>query len=277
MHPPPLAITTSSPCSFLSYCITRSAANINHDDDTPKDIVVICSTRGAFIRELLIDLHLPVADIPADDDGANQPLTDAQELILHTPIAALLATDAISLMYCPSIHHLRAYLSSLITSHKANKDPDIDAGGHDRTEDENTNTNGRQPYLAIHGLLPLHHLSTEWSAQGLSRTLASVIDTTTAIFRTLLLSVSADSRAFGIAAELPLINSRMMRNNTRQKGFYGGEGFEEDVAGGQTDLRFVGNVRDVLGRWCRIVEGAALEEGTRRFSDRDRSSQEMMV
>ncbi|KAF3923996.1 hypothetical protein ABW21_db0203376 [Orbilia brochopaga] len=272
MYPPPLAITASSPCSFLSYCISRTAANINNDDDSPKDTIIICSSRGAFIRELLIDLHFPVADIPADDD-TDKPLTDAQELILHTPISALLATDAVSMVYCPSIHHLRAYLSSLTSTHHIAKNQKEDP--ESRAEDA-AGDSSRLPYLAIHGLLPLHHLSTEWSAQGLSRTLASIIDTATTISRALLLSVSADSRAFGIAAELPLINSRMMRNNTRQKGFYGGEGFEEDGGEGK-DLRFVGNVRDVIRRWCRIVEAEALDEGTRRFTDRDRSSQEMLV
>ncbi|KAJ6259352.1 hypothetical protein Dda_6252 [Drechslerella dactyloides] len=264
MPPRPLAIVTSSPCSFLTYCIARSATT----SSTTKDTIIICSTRGAFIRELLIDLHLPVADIPTDD--TDEPLTDAQELILHTPIAALLATDTISIVYCPTIHHIRAYLSSLTSTHIT--------ALHARKHSEDANTtiidDERQPYLAIHGLLPLHHLSTEWSAQGLSRTLASISDTATATSRTLMLSISADSRAFGIAAELPLINSRMMRKNTRQKGFYGGEGFEQED-GERQDLRFIGSVRDVLGRWCRVVEGAAVEGDVKRFGDR--SSQEMLV
>ncbi|KAK6531094.1 hypothetical protein TWF281_007919 [Arthrobotrys megalospora] len=241
----PLAITCSSPCSFLSYCISRSAARqailssptSNSSSQSPNDTVIICSTRSTFMRELLIDLNIPLDDIPPLND--TQDLSPAQRLILQTPISALLTTDSISLVYCPTIHHLRAYLSSL-------------SGSTIAPASASQSTPQQVPFLAIHSLLPLHHLSTEWSSQGLSRTLSSIISTSISTSRALILSVSATSLTFGISAELPLINSRMMKNNTKKKGFYGGEGFEEEE-GGERDLRFVGRVRDVLQRWCRVV------------------------
>ncbi|KAK6515217.1 hypothetical protein TWF506_007560 [Arthrobotrys conoides] len=250
----PLAITYSSPCSFLSYCISRSAArqsilsSVATDPPSPpppKDTIIVCSTRSTFIRELLVDLNIPLDDIPPLNDA--QGLSSAQRLILQTPISALLTTDTISLVYCPTIHHLRAYLSSLISSTITTA---INTSTPALSQSERSL---QQPYLAIHSLLPLHHLSTEWSSQGLSRTLSSIISTTISTSRSLVLSISESSMTFGISAELPLINSRMMKNNNKKKGFYGGEGFEDEEGGGEKDLRFVGRVRDVLMRWCRIV------------------------
>ncbi|EWC45439.1 hypothetical protein DRE_00838 [Drechslerella stenobrocha 248] len=266
---PPLAITISSSCSFFSYCIARTAArqaaaSPDTAETTSKDTIIICSTRDAFIRELLVELRISIDGIPAMED-ADTPLTDAQELILSTPISAILTTDAISVVYCPSIHHLRAYLSSLSSRYSAAANPALD-------------TAGIPPYLAIHSMISLHHLSAEWSSQGLSRTLSAAIDTAAAISHNLLFSVSADSRTFGIAAELPLINSRMMRNNTKLKGFYGGEGFEDEEddgsGGAQRDLRFVGRVKDVVRRWCRIVDIDSLMEDV---AHQDRSSQDVLV
>ncbi|KAF3226139.1 hypothetical protein TWF192_007008 [Orbilia oligospora] len=275
----PLAITYSSPCSFLSYCISRSAARQSILSSFPppsssppaKDTIIICSTRSTFIREILIDLNIPLDDIPPLND--TQELSSAQRLILQSPISALLTTDTISLVYCPTIHHLRAYLSSLSSS-----------GGNTNTA-INTPTPVilsqsekylQRPYLAIHSLLPLHHLSTEWSSQGLSRTLSSIVSTTISTSRCLLLSISETSVTFGIAAELPLINSRMMRNNNKKKGFYGGEGFEEEGEGGETDLRFVGRVGDVLKRWCRVIGVQEVMGGEGEGEEGD-DGEEMMI
>ncbi|KAK6544706.1 hypothetical protein TWF694_001392 [Orbilia ellipsospora] len=240
----PLAITTSSPCSFLSYCISQSASRQTDLADTStsapppqRDTIIICSTRNALLREILIDLGVSLQDIPSTVDH----LTDAHKLISHSPISTLLTTDLISMVYCPTIHHLRAYISSLTsTQHNTIKGINLDSNLQIK------------PYLAIHGVLPLHHLSTEWSAQGLSRTLSSIIDAAKITSHNLLISVSSNSHTFGISADLPLINSRMMKNNTKKKGFYGGEGFEDEESG-QQDLRFVGKVKDVFSRWCKII------------------------
>ncbi|KAK6356143.1 hypothetical protein TWF718_000515 [Orbilia javanica] len=271
----PLAITYSSPCSFLGYCISRSASRqsllstLSPTSPSPpaKDTIIICSTRSNFMRELLVDLNIPLDEIPPLNDS--QDLSSAQRLILQTPISALLTTDNISLVYCPTIHHLRAYLSSLSSS--------SGSGGGDATDTStlsSQSTASLRPYLAIHSFVPLHHLSTEWSSQGLSRTLSSIISTTIATSRDLLLSISETSVAFGISAELPLINSRMMKNNTKKKGFYGGEGFEEEESG-ERDLRFVGRVGDVLQRWCRVVRVEEVMDGGHPEETED--GEEMMV
>ncbi|KAF3146854.1 hypothetical protein TWF569_006317 [Orbilia oligospora] len=287
----PLAITYSSPCAFLSYCISRSAARQSVLSSFPsssyssysssssppaKDTIIICSTRSTFIREILVDLNIPLDDIPPLND--TQELSSAQRLILQTPISALLTTDTISLVYCPTIHHLRAYLSSLNSSSSSSS-----SGGNTNTAINPSSPILSQsekylqrPYLAIHSLLPLHHLSTEWSSQGLSRTLSSIVSTTISTSRCLLLSISETSVTFGIAAELPLINSRMMRNNNKKKGFYGGEGFEEEGGGGETDLRFVGRVRDVLKRWCRVVGVREVMDGGGEGGEEE-DGEEMMV
>lgn len=207
----PLAITYSSACSFLGYCISRSAArraalSSLSSDPPPKDNIIICSTRSTFICELLVDLDIPLDGIPPLSD--TRDLSSAQRLILQTPISALLTTDSISVVYCPTIHHLRAYISFLNSSSNDTTNISTSSSRSERS---------LQSYLAIHSLLPLHRLSTEWSSQGLSRTLSSVISTAISTSRHLLLSISETSVAFGISAELPLINSRMMKNNTKKK------------------------------------------------------------
>ncbi|EPS43334.1 hypothetical protein H072_2625 [Dactylellina haptotyla CBS 200.50] len=258
----PLAVVTPSPCTFLGYCINRSASRHTPLLDGQRDTIIVCSTRTAFIREILIDVGVSVEDIPLPDN-ANQKLSASQRLLIHTPMAALLTTDSISMVYCPTIHHLRAYLASMI----------IEASDF---LPEAAASKAIRPYLAIHSLLPLHHLSTEWSAQGLSRTVASIIDTANKSSRNLLLSVSSDSQAFGILADLPLVNSGMMKNNTKKKGFYGGEGFEDEEKG-QQDLRFIGSVKDVLSRWCKLIHVDKLSEGSIAPNDIRSSSQDMLV
>ncbi|KAF3941749.1 hypothetical protein ABW19_dt0200948 [Dactylella cylindrospora] len=144
---------------------------------------------------------------------------------------------------------------------------------------EDAGASSLKPYLAIHSLLPQHYTSTEWSSQGLSRTLSSIIDTATITSHSVLLSVSSASTIFGIDSDLPLVNSRMMKNNTKKKGFYGGEGFENEEDG-ERDLRFVGKVRDVVERWFRVVRIEKLVEedvGMKGVEEEDRSSQIMLV
>ncbi|KAK6499886.1 hypothetical protein TWF481_010243 [Arthrobotrys musiformis] len=226
----PLAITHSSTSTFLSHLLSCSSTSAR------KDIIIICSPRTTFLREILLDLNIPCLDIPPLTENDNP---QALKMILQTPIAALIKADNVRVVYCPTIHHLRAFISSLGTS-----DEEAGEGG----------------YLAVHSLLPLHHLSTEWSAQGISRTLAAIVAAGVASKRRVVVGVSRDSGVFGADAEVPLVNSRMMKNNSKKRGFYGGEGFEEEEEGGR-DMRFIGSVRGVLERWFRVVGVEELEEG----------------
>ncbi|KAK6363392.1 hypothetical protein TWF730_000824 [Orbilia blumenaviensis] len=285
---PPLAIKTPSPSNFLTYCITRTSHS--PPSSSEKDILIICSTRTTFLREILTDLHVPLDTNNIKDEGneeSQDQLTASQQLVLHTPISALLTTDSISVVYCPTIHHLRAFFASpsnlnTISSNSASTAASASNNSPKDYNDGNKNGSGGG-YIAIHGLLLLHAISTEWSAQGLSRSLATIIaavSSSTQTPRELVISLPGSDSVFGIDAKLPLVNSRMMNKNNKnlimkkkkkkERAFYGGEGFEDDESGfggtidhgdeegdeeeEEEDMRFIGTVRDVVQRWFKVVE-----------------------
>lgn len=171
-------------------------------------------------------------------------MNDAQRLLFFTPVGAILASENISVVYCPTLHHLRAYIVSLTTNQGADAFPPVEW-------EEGT----VPPFLGIYGLLPMHYDSTEWSSQGIARTLASIVTAGNKIDRQILIEVPYAS-TFGLNTELPLVNTRLMKGREKKKkrpmSFYGGEGFEKEEEEEEPELK--GKVRHVIERWCQVVE-----------------------
>ena len=134
------------------------------DKHTTLTTLIICSTRHGFLDQITPTILAPQPqEIPAsqeslgddDDEPTSKPLP--HRLLIPT-LQLLARSRAIKLVYCPSIDTLRAYLSSHVAPAAA---------------PESTSST---PLLAILDLVLLHHGTSEFSVQGLMRTLAAAVE-----------------------------------------------------------------------------------------------------
>lgn len=124
--------------------------------------VVICLPRADFLRQAALQAQ---HQSEAATEGATEPQFDRPQQVhgqrshghsFLVPTLRLLAVStAINLIYCPTIPALRAWLSS---NHAGPSVQNAD-GSH----------------LVIVDLLALHHGTSEFTLQGLSRTLAAAV------------------------------------------------------------------------------------------------------
>lgn len=145
--------------------------------------VVVCLPRTDFLRQAAIQARHQSDDAterPAEPQSARPQAPAGQEseslkCSFLTPTLRLLAASrAISLTYCPTIPTLRAWLST----YSARRDmQDADA-----------------PHLVIVDLLALHHGTSEFTLQGLSRTLAAAVSAAQATRSHLTLTECKDVR-----------------------------------------------------------------------------------
>ncbi|KAL4742031.1 hypothetical protein BDV11DRAFT_43054 [Aspergillus similis] len=110
-------------------------------------VLVICMAREAFLKQLLAAINL------------HSTATSSHELMTKT-LGLLSASRNVRTVFCPTLEHLRAYLSvgldgQLLATERGEKP---------------------RPFLAILNPLALHRSTREFSAQGLSRTFASAVE-----------------------------------------------------------------------------------------------------
>ena len=121
-------------------------------------LLIICSPKAVFLQHI-------IASLPPSDEATNStevqgghPLssldTPGNHPLLIPTIAQLDASRSVQLAFCPTTSVLRAYLSTLPPrAHKAT--------------------------IIILDLISLHHSTSEFSVQGLSRTLALAVSAAT--------------------------------------------------------------------------------------------------
>ncbi|MCJ1343457.1 hypothetical protein MMC31_001650 [Peltigera leucophlebia] len=118
---------------------------------TAPTTLVICATRESFLQDLQTDLH-------RDSPESLHPL-------LVPTIHLLATTRTIRLAFTPTLGHLRAYLATYkLTIETLEKSSRLQGLA------------SLSPTLFIFGLVVLHSSSTEFSAQGLSRSLALAVE-----------------------------------------------------------------------------------------------------
>jgi len=115
---------------------------------SPSTTILICNTRSTFLNSLASS----VGESPENH-------------LLRATLHQIAISTSITLAFLPSISHLRAYLAVFQPTPKAT--PAIYAF---------TKSNSRTPLLLVFGLLNLHRDTSEWSAQGLGITIASLVE-----------------------------------------------------------------------------------------------------
>ena len=112
-------------------------------NDARPTILVVCSTRDRFLGQLYAAIRTQT-----DEPGSHQ--------LLINSLGMLSKSSKIKLVFCPTLEHFRAYVSVLRVSSKMDSE--------------------ERPVLVVLDLLALHVPTSEFSAQGLSRTLAMTVE-----------------------------------------------------------------------------------------------------
>jgi hypothetical protein len=154
--------------------MTRTIANFTFatelledliDDDLPQDTtLVICSTKRAFLRQIAPSILKPQAqEIPASQEGLDEdegPQETLPHRFLVPTLGLVAAARALKLAFCPTVKSLRAFVSTFTASTQLSSVVDSDVNRS----------------LVVVDLLLLHRNTSDFSAQGLSRTFASVVE-----------------------------------------------------------------------------------------------------
>lgn len=194
--------------------------------------MIMCYTRDAVLE----DLCTLLSETDLNEEGEHGQISQLLVPIIHQ----LATSQTVKVAYAPSLAHLRAYLAML---------------GHDPSMASQTRhqSSGRStPLLAIHGLFHLHRTTSEYSAQGLSRTLAVAAEAATATGRRLVIAeslrkiegeelVDASDSVDTVMRdpwkdEVPLLNGALRF------------GTEDRVWAGRTV-----EAARVVGRWCKAI------------------------
>ncbi|KAJ0425594.1 hypothetical protein BJY00DRAFT_183155 [Aspergillus carlsbadensis] len=110
--------------------------------------IIVCATRDSFLEQLTATVQLHSAEATGNHH------------LLTKSLGLLSRSHKIKTVFCPTLEHLRAYLSVGVR-------PQAPAA---------EGKQNRRSLLAILNPLSLHFSTLEFSAQGLSRTLASAVE-----------------------------------------------------------------------------------------------------
>ncbi|KAI4170064.1 MAG: hypothetical protein LQ343_005204 [Gyalolechia ehrenbergii] len=197
--------------------------------------IIICSSRKAFLESLQLSLEAQ----STDQEATGTPNNQLHPLLVPT-IHQLAASRTIGVAFTPTLPHLRAYLASY--------NP-----GKSSTPGSLTFTwpDSHVSMLAIYGLLALHRATTEFSLQGLSRSLAIAAEAANTWGLQLILTEDAQAldlqhsepRAEGETASpqncwterVPVLSSSLALSNDR-------------AWAGRTVV-----VGSIVAKWCRII------------------------
>ena len=218
---PPLFVSPALPTELLRYVI--------HHCVYPTTLIV-CSSKEDFLSSLSHDISNP----PVQEQEERLHSDSAPEL-LSAALQQVGVARHIQTVFIPTVSHLRAYLAVFATGeHKVPPPPPTPSDKH------------TQPRLVIYGFLDMHHGSSEWSAQGLSSTMAILLETASDLgFEAVLIEprMSGENPAshLGRLAEpLPVLTGSAGRT---------GPGLDTEMRRGRTVT-----AQRVLARWVQFKE-----------------------
>lgn len=152
MSQTPLILSPALPSELLTYIVQH---------ETHPTTLIICSTRTEFISSLS---HL-VQDSAASSETPNT--FPASITLLAAPLYQVAVARHIRIAFVPTVSHLRAFLS-VFSPADSKIPPPPNLTGEARV--------GKQPRLLVYGLLGLHRDTSEWSAQGIGATAATLVE-----------------------------------------------------------------------------------------------------
>ncbi|KAK1993645.1 hypothetical protein LX36DRAFT_245428 [Colletotrichum falcatum] len=217
----PTVLSPASPVELLHYIVTFQFYPTT---------ILICYPREDFMANLVSDAledTLERQHHPTPEGRRPVPLLSAT--LYQTAVAR-----HIRILFIPTVTHLRAYLSAFDPSESLTPPPP----GH---APPSSSGKRRPPLLLVYGLLDLHRDTSEWSAQGLGNSAASLLE---AARRTEFKPVVVEPRGAGEHADFKAVLQDDLPVLS------GGARRDEGVWAGRTV-----KVKHVLGRWFRFQKG----------------------
>ena len=205
--------------------------------------LIVCSSRESFLEHLRATIrHTHPVNHSILSNGQS---SDMQHPFLVPTIHLLTMSKTVTLAFTPTLPHFRAYLATFYSSSESSAST-ISTFRYDKP-------GVHAPTLAILGLVALHQSTSEYSAQGLSRSLASAVEAAGRARLRLLLAESRspqeNEKMLGLGdllSEGQVINPwkeqvPLLSNSIRF-------GSEERSWAGRTI-----EVAKIVERWCRFV------------------------
>lgn len=122
--------------------------------------LVVCSSKKQFLQQLVpfLSAHQPAQAVACKEDTEAEGTHQSQQphFLLEPTLQLMSRSKATKLAFCPTINTLRAHLSSLAILKQTKSAP--------------------RASLMIVDLILLHHATSEYSVQGLMRSLASAVE-----------------------------------------------------------------------------------------------------
>ena len=223
--------STGSPIILPFEYVTDFIEHIVHHHVSPT-VIVVCSTRESFLKQMYLAGQREMLDHQPDiaSDMASEHINSGPHRLLVPTIGLLASIRSINLVFCPSLQHLRAWLAAY--------DP------HSSLERLENRIHGT-PFLGLLNPLQLHRPTSDFAAQGISRTLAAAVEAADrngmrlAIVECRGLDEEHVELTDGMASvweeQIPLLNL-----TARQSGS------ERSLTGRRV------SIGRVMGRWCRF-------------------------
>ncbi|KAL2044445.1 hypothetical protein N7G274_003150 [Stereocaulon virgatum] len=234
----PIALSPISCADLVSFILQH------HEAPTT---LISCSPREAFLAELQASIQPAALQNASESVSASQD-DDLVSTSLHPfllPTIHLIARSrSINLVFVPTLPHLRAYLATYAMSLTSTK--------HTSTA---IRAGSQIPILGIWGLARLHRSTAEHSAQGLSRTVAAIVDAASLANQQLVLaepSRVSDIDHYGDAEasdETPAMSEDAWKEHVPL--------LSGSVRFGGEDRHWAGKtveVGHVIAKWCRFVK-----------------------
>ncbi|KAH7319833.1 hypothetical protein B0I35DRAFT_221462 [Stachybotrys elegans] len=209
----PIVFPPAPPSELISYILSHH----RHPST-----LIIGASKHEFLSALLHDLHEQTQgqDTPGDTPVNNHDL-------LRAPLMQIAVSRHIRTVFLPTVTHLRAYLSCF-SAFDAKQPPPLEQGPQEQQQQQTAT-------LLVYGFLDLHRDGSEWSAQGIQTSAATLIDAAAQSgFRAVLAEPCASSQDPGaldalLNEDIPILSGAL-------------------PGGGTRSARTV-PIRSVLGRW----------------------------
>ncbi|KAI4178146.1 MAG: hypothetical protein L6R41_008522, partial [Letrouitia leprolyta] len=147
--------------------------------------IIVCSSREEFVQNLQRSLETA----SADEGPIDIQINELHPLLIPT-IHQIATSTTVEVAFTPTLPHLRAYLAPYKPGKSSN------SGSHTFVR-----PGSHTSMLAIYGFLALHRDTTEYSIQGLSRSLAIAAEAADSFNMQLILT--EDAEASGLQALEP--------------------------------------------------------------------------
>ncbi|EER38287.1 conserved hypothetical protein [Histoplasma capsulatum var. duboisii H88] len=157
-HNPSVRSLDSAP-DYVEYLLSRDASTTT---------LIVCSTRDAFLQQLYTSIAptAPGAEQPSSpQNGHHGDSHKCSHRRLFNTIGSIARAKRLTLAFCPSLEHFRAYISVFRCPQLLSPQQECSHLSY-----------RKRPVLAVLGLVSLHYDTSQFSAQGIAKNLALAVE-----------------------------------------------------------------------------------------------------